>query len=308
MDTRYLAQLAVIVELGSISRAAEHLNLTQPTLSRTVKVIEDRVGSAVLRRGRYGVTPTVIGAQLAEEGQEILARSRRAQRKVEHWKRGLSGELRIGMGPLIGPALLADFMAEPLRNAWPYAVSVYCEPVGRLFTDLAEQRLDVVLGPTHLALPQGRLVQIPLFSDRNGVFGSAEDPLTQSPDPVPSEALGERPWIEIGSLSGLRISTRVLLASMGLPDIVPRQSMNGDVHLTARVVRLVRGLCFLSLKSAPYYCAQFGLAQVPLTVEMPLNSVSMWVGQDRHETPMITHFHSHLSRFLARNGISDPPA
>ncbi|MCB1411126.1 MAG: LysR family transcriptional regulator, partial [Rhodobacteraceae bacterium] len=36
VDPRHLTQLAVIVELGSISRAAERLNLSQPTLSRSV--------------------------------------------------------------------------------------------------------------------------------------------------------------------------------------------------------------------------------------------------------------------------------
>ena len=78
MDPKYLVQLAIIAELGSVTKAARTLNVTQPTLSRTIKVIEDRVGGAVLRRGRYGVTPTEIGLRLAEEGREIMRRSQRA--------------------------------------------------------------------------------------------------------------------------------------------------------------------------------------------------------------------------------------
>ena len=56
MNPKYLAQLATIVELGSVTKAAQKLNTTQPTLSRTIKLIEDRVGAPVLRRGRHGVT------------------------------------------------------------------------------------------------------------------------------------------------------------------------------------------------------------------------------------------------------------
>ncbi|MCH1516400.1 MAG: LysR family transcriptional regulator, partial [Alphaproteobacteria bacterium] len=56
MDPRHLSQLATIIELGSVTRAAERLNVTQPTLSRTIRIIEDKVGGAVLRRDRYGVT------------------------------------------------------------------------------------------------------------------------------------------------------------------------------------------------------------------------------------------------------------
>ena len=44
INARYLSQIAVIADLGSISRAAEHLNVTQPTLSRTVRIVEDSVG------------------------------------------------------------------------------------------------------------------------------------------------------------------------------------------------------------------------------------------------------------------------
>ena len=61
MNPKYLAQLATIVELGSVTKAAQKLNTTQPTLSRIIKLIEDRVGAPVLRRGRHGVTATEIG-------------------------------------------------------------------------------------------------------------------------------------------------------------------------------------------------------------------------------------------------------
>ena len=43
MNPKYLVQLATIIELGSVTKAAQKLNTTQPTLSRTLKVIEDRI-------------------------------------------------------------------------------------------------------------------------------------------------------------------------------------------------------------------------------------------------------------------------
>ncbi|MFC6673437.1 LysR family transcriptional regulator [Marinobacterium aestuariivivens] len=44
MDPRLLKQLAVIVKHGSLSRAAERLNVTQPTLTRAIQTIEHKVG------------------------------------------------------------------------------------------------------------------------------------------------------------------------------------------------------------------------------------------------------------------------
>ena len=58
IDAKHLLWLAEISDLGSLSRAAEKLNVTQPTLTRAVQVIEAQVGGKVLTRERHGVRPT----------------------------------------------------------------------------------------------------------------------------------------------------------------------------------------------------------------------------------------------------------
>ena len=57
MDPKLLTQLAIIVELGSVTKAARKLNVTQPTLSRSIKIMEDRVGGPLLRRERCYALP-----------------------------------------------------------------------------------------------------------------------------------------------------------------------------------------------------------------------------------------------------------
>ena len=87
MNPKYLAQLATIVELGSVTKAAQKLNTTQPTLSRTIKLIEDRVGAPILRRGRHGVTATEIGFRLAEsQGERYCAGLNRPKQPYESGK------------------------------------------------------------------------------------------------------------------------------------------------------------------------------------------------------------------------------
>ena len=108
MDPKHLIQLAIVAELGSVTKAARKLNITQPTLSRTIKVIEDRVGGAVLRRGRHGVTTTDIGQRLAEEGRHIMRRTHEAESAVQEWKEGMSGTLRIGVGPMLAVTIMGD--------------------------------------------------------------------------------------------------------------------------------------------------------------------------------------------------------
>ena len=73
MNPNLLKQLAIVVKQGSISSAAEQLYVTQPTLTRGIQQLEARVGAPVLKRTRYGVVPTEIGARLALIGERILA-------------------------------------------------------------------------------------------------------------------------------------------------------------------------------------------------------------------------------------------
>ncbi|WP_417784385.1 helix-turn-helix domain-containing protein, partial [Terasakiella pusilla] len=65
MNPNLLQQLAIVVKQGSISRACEQLYITQPTLTRSIKQLEMKVGAPLLIRTRYGVEPTEIGARLA---------------------------------------------------------------------------------------------------------------------------------------------------------------------------------------------------------------------------------------------------
>lgn len=94
------------------------LHLTQPTLSRDIRQLEDRVGAPVLKRGRYGVTPTSVGQMLAQQGRAIRACVGTAQTGVSEWKSGLDFELRIGVGPMIALALLLRFLESAFHAGW----------------------------------------------------------------------------------------------------------------------------------------------------------------------------------------------
>ena len=71
LDVKHLAWLAEIIELGSMSQAAEKLNVTQPTLSRAVQILESQAGAKLLERERYGVRATELGLQLYETATKI---------------------------------------------------------------------------------------------------------------------------------------------------------------------------------------------------------------------------------------------
>jgi LysR family nitrogen assimilation transcriptional regulator len=72
LSLRQLAYLVAVVDAGSMSRAAEHLNLTATSLSLQMKLLEERVGTRLLLRHSRGVTATEAGEVFFQHARRIL--------------------------------------------------------------------------------------------------------------------------------------------------------------------------------------------------------------------------------------------
>ncbi|MEZ5449903.1 MAG: LysR family transcriptional regulator, partial [Thiolinea sp.] len=100
MEPKHLVQLAVILEKGSITAAAEHLLVTQPTLTRNMSTLEMQAGGALFIRSRFGVRSTPLGETLAREGRFIARQIMNAEESASRHKLGFHNQLRVGVGPL----------------------------------------------------------------------------------------------------------------------------------------------------------------------------------------------------------------
>jgi DNA-binding transcriptional LysR family regulator len=116
MDLRRLEIFAKVAELGSFSRAAEALFLTQPTISEHVRALEDELGVQLLDRLGRGATPTRAGQLLLGYARRMLALSREAHQALERFQGRMSGELVVGGSTIPGeyvlPALIGQFKAK----------------------------------------------------------------------------------------------------------------------------------------------------------------------------------------------------
>ena len=116
MDIRRLEIFAKVAELGSFSRAAEALFLTQPTISEHVRALEDELGVQLLDRLGRGATPTRAGQLLLGYARRMLTLSREAHQALERFQGRMSGELVVGGSTIPGeyvlPALIGQFKAK----------------------------------------------------------------------------------------------------------------------------------------------------------------------------------------------------
>jgi DNA-binding transcriptional LysR family regulator len=96
-DLRVLRSFVVIAEEGSMSRAAARLHVAQQSLSAQMRLLESRIGTAVLHRSSRGVTLTAVGEVLLREAQQLLGSAERAMETVARSARGEDLELRVGV-------------------------------------------------------------------------------------------------------------------------------------------------------------------------------------------------------------------
>ena len=113
MDLRQLEIFAKVAELGSFSRAAEALFLTQPTVSEHIRSLEDELGIRLLDRLGRGAAVTRGGALLLSYAQRILALARETRQAMENFQGRMSGDLLVGASTIPGeyilPALIGRF-------------------------------------------------------------------------------------------------------------------------------------------------------------------------------------------------------
>lgn len=303
MDPRHLMQFAVIAELGSLTKAAQRLNTTQPSLSRMIKTLETRVGGAVLRRDRYGVAPTEIGQRLADEGREIMRRTQQADTAIQRWRHGLRGELRVGVGPMLAAALMGDFLSEFIESGPHYSLKVYCEYAARLLERLENDELDVAIMPYDLNRREGTLVRETLFQDRLAVFVGKNDPLAGKAN-VPPSALAEHHWIVVGEISGLIDVTREMLTKMNLGTVTPRLENTGDVSMTFRLLERTRACSMLPFRVLGTLQENYRIAPVDLNVELPMRNVGLWMRSAVRDHPECQDFQRRLTRFVKGIGLT----
>ncbi len=115
---RQLEYLVAISETLNFRRAAERTNTTQPTLSEQLKSLEDRLGVQLVERGRSRVLLTPIGIQVVEVAKRILRDVNEIKQLTASGGKELSGVLRLGLPPTIGPYLLR-LVLPSLHKAFP---------------------------------------------------------------------------------------------------------------------------------------------------------------------------------------------
>jgi DNA-binding transcriptional LysR family regulator len=164
-----------LVEMGSFSRVAQELGTTQPTVTKHLAALEERLGVRLLNRNTRGVSPTEAGTLYYGRCKAILREHEEADRLVSGRQSQAQGLLRIGSSVAFGRRVLVPLVLEFMATHPQVRVDLSFED---RYADLVAQGIDVALrlgkladsslGARYLGVNPWLLVASPAYLQRHG--------------------------------------------------------------------------------------------------------------------------------------------
>jgi len=149
-ELRYVVALAQERHFG---RAAQKCFVTQPTLSLALAKLEEELGVRLFERNKNEVLVTARGQAIVEQAKRVLDEVGRIQHLARGGQDQLSGALRLGVIPTIGPYLLPDLVPILKKRAPQMPLVIEENLTGNLAPMLREGELDVVIIALPFAIP-----------------------------------------------------------------------------------------------------------------------------------------------------------
>lgn len=214
MDTRRLRSFVKIVDTGSITRAADLLNIAQPALSQQLAALESQFRQQLLIRGSQGVTPTEAGRTLYRHAQIILRQFDLAYADVSASRYTISGKVSIGLAPYSGATRLSTTLLRAVREELPGVTLHLVESYGQAFSELViNGRLDMAV--IHGAGPIKGAKFKPLITERFFLIAPLDSEWPEGP--VPLQALAGVPMLLPPTYNFVRRAVELAFLRGGAP-------------------------------------------------------------------------------------------
>src|ERR1700681_666345 len=108
--------LMTVVQAGSMGKAAQRLNTSQPNISRSIAELEHALGVRLLDRHRQGIEPTEYGRALLDCGVAIFDDLRQGVKSIEFLTDPTAGEVRIGCNSFLAASFVSAVVDRVSRR------------------------------------------------------------------------------------------------------------------------------------------------------------------------------------------------
>jgi DNA-binding transcriptional LysR family regulator len=190
-----LRLLNAVVQWGGMAKAATHLNISQPAVSKAIATLERTLGVRLLERNPQGVEPTVYGRALLKGGIAVFDELKQSVKQIEFLADPTAGELRIACSEPLAAGFVPTVIDRLSRQHPRISFHVVtADPVTITDRELRQRNIELAVAPTPgLNLGADITAEI-LFDDRQVVMADAHSKWARRRNMRLADLINE-PWL-----------------------------------------------------------------------------------------------------------------
>lgn len=288
MELRVLKYFLMVAREENITRAAELLHVTQPTLSRQLMQLEDELNTKLFTRGRHNIQLTDDGMLLKQRAQEIVFLERKIEDEFSGDTDNLAGHIVIGCGETKGMDYIGDVISQFIVDYPLVNFEIHTANSDTIKENIEKGIYDfgLLLEPVDITKYDFKRIDM---KESWGVLVKEDSDLAKL-DVVKSEDLIKYP---------LMISNRAMILneiSNWFGDNFRQLNIVVNYNIGYNLVSLIKknvgiALCLEVIDQMK------GLKFIPLYPSLTTNSVIVWK-KDQHLSPVTKVFQDYLKKCL----------
>ncbi len=293
MELRVLRYFLTVVNEESITKAADALHITQPTLSRQLAQMEDEIGVKLFDRGSRKITLTNEGILLRRRAEEILQLVDKTEKEMTEQEKLVDGEISIGCGELASVQIVSELI-KSFQERYPLVrYDIHTANADHIHERLDKGLTDIGLLLEPVDIEKYEFIRMHI-KEKWVVLMRPDDPLAEKESITPKDlsklsvCLVKRPLVknELASWFGNYFKNLHIVFTSNMSTNAAIMVQNG----LAYALVLEGSLPYLNTKQICYR---------PLSPELTATSVLAW---KRHQpqslavAKFIEHIRQHLSR------------
>lgn len=177
MKLSHLRDVIAVAEHGSLRAAGRRTGVTQPSITRSIREVEQELGAVLFERHTRGVRLTEIGRAFVRRANVIQSELRRAREEVDQLKGRNTGEVSVSLSTASSLSLMPSALIS-FRKRFPNAVLKISESFFQAIEhDILSGAVDFYVGPIDIAAASQQFTVEKLFDNRRLVLARKGHPL-----------------------------------------------------------------------------------------------------------------------------------
>jgi len=230
---RDLHILQAVVEQGSITKAARHLAISQPVISKVVADLERELGRPLVDRDRHGAEPTIYGAALLKHGLAVFDELKQSVEEIEYLGDPTKGKLRVAAHAVIAAGFVSAVVKSLHRRHPNLVIQIKLSTdADALFGELHERKVDLVIARNLTQAADNDFATEVLFNETNVIVVGRHNRLARRRKIALADLVDE-PWLFPSADSVVKHIAAEMFRSAGLD--MPRRGIvyaSSAVHLS----------------------------------------------------------------------------